>query len=72
LRRATKPRIEAIHIVGMSSPNVWAEFAGTFARTRSPRLEHERAKAELKGLISEDAKEAIGHGIRAKRSKSGT
>jgi hypothetical protein len=29
------------------------------------------AKAELKGLMPEDAKEAIGHGIRAKRSKSG-
>ena len=28
-------------------------------------------KAELKGLMPEDAKEAIGHGIRAKRSKSG-
>ena len=34
-------------------------------------LEHEQAKAELKGLMPEDAKEAIGHGIRAKRSKSG-
>jgi hypothetical protein len=28
-------------------------------------------KSELKGLIPEDAKEAIGHGIRAKRSKAG-
>ena len=26
---------------------------------------------ELKSLMPEDAKEAIGHGIRAKRSKSG-
>ena len=34
-------------------------------------LDHERAKAELKGLMPEDAKEAFGHGIRAKRSKSG-
>ena len=39
--------------------------------TRSAFLEHESAKAELKGLMPEDAKEAIGHGIRAKRSKSG-
>jgi hypothetical protein len=29
------------------------------------------AKAELKGLMPEDAKEVFGHGIRAKRSKSG-
>jgi hypothetical protein len=49
----------------------WAEFAGVFCRTRSAFLEHESAKAELKGLISADAKEATGHGIRAKRSKSG-
>ena len=27
--------------------------------------------AELKDLIPEDAKEAFGHGVRAKRSKSG-
>jgi hypothetical protein len=31
----------------------------------------ERAKSELKALMPEDAKEAIGHGIRAKRSKAG-
>jgi hypothetical protein len=42
-----------------------------FRRTREAHLEHENAKAELKGLMPEDAKEAIGHGIRAKRSRSG-
>ena len=66
-----KPRIEAVRIVDMSSSNAWAEFAGIFARTRGAHLEHEQAKAELKGLMPGDAKEAIGHGIRAKRSKSG-
>ena len=66
-----KPRIEAIRIVDMSASNTWAEFAGVFARTKPAHLEHEQAKAELKGLMPEDAKEAIGHGIRAKRSKSG-
>jgi predicted phage-related endonuclease len=65
-----KPRIEAIRIVDMSTSNAWAEFAGLFARTRSAHLDHEQAKAELKSLMPEDAKEAIGHGIRAKRSKS--
>ena len=55
----------------MSASNSWAEFAGVFRSTRSAFLEHERAKAELKGLMPEDAKEAFGHGIRAKRSKSG-
>jgi predicted phage-related endonuclease len=66
-----KPRIEAVRIVDMSASNAWAEFAGVFARTRPAYLEHEQAKTELKSLLPEDAKEAIGHGIRAKRSKSG-
>jgi len=51
--------------------NSWAEFASAFRRTREAYLEHENAKAELKGLMPEDAKEAIGHGICARRSKSG-
>src|SRR5271170_7509648 len=66
-----KPRLEAVRIVDMSTSNAWAEFAAVFARTRPAYLEHEQAKAELKSLMPEDAKEAIGHGIRAKRSKSG-
>ncbi len=67
----SRPRIEAVRIVDMSTSNAWAEFAGIFARTRDAHLEHEQAKAELKSLMPEDAKEAIGHGVRAKRSKSG-
>jgi predicted phage-related endonuclease len=66
-----RPRIEAVRIVDMSTSNSWAEFAGVFRSTRSAFLEHERAKGELKALMPEDAKEAIGHGVRAKRSKSG-
>jgi predicted phage-related endonuclease len=66
-----RPRIEAIRIVNMSSSNSWAEFAAVFRSTRGAFLDHERAKSELKALIPEDAKEAIGHGVRARRSKSG-
>src|ERR1700738_674923 len=66
-----RPRIEAIRIVDMNSSNSWAEFAALFRNTRAAFLDHERAKSELKGLIPEDAREAIGHGVRAKRSKSG-
>jgi hypothetical protein len=51
--------------------NSWAKFAGLFCNTRAAFLDHERAKAELKTLMPEDAKEAIGHGVRAKRSRSG-
>jgi len=66
-----RPRIEAVRSVDMSSSNAWAEFAGVFRQTRPAYLQHESAKTELKGLMPEDAKEATGHGIRAKRSKSG-
>jgi predicted phage-related endonuclease len=66
-----KPRIEAVRIVDMASSNAWAEFAAIFSRTRSAHLEHEQAKSELKSLVPDDAQQAIGHGIRAKRSKSG-
>ena len=66
-----RARIEAIRIVDMTASNSWAEFAGIFRRTRQAYVEHEQAKSELKALMPEDAKEAIGHGVRAKRSKSG-
>ena len=66
-----RPRIEAVRTVDMSASNSWAEFAGVFCRTRAAYLDHDTAKAELKKLMPEDAKEAIGHGVRAKRSKSG-
>jgi predicted phage-related endonuclease len=66
-----RPRIEAVRVVDMSSSNAWAEFAGVFRQTRPAFLQHENAEAELKGLMPEDAKEATGHGLKAKRSKSG-
>src|SRR4249920_3397054 len=66
-----RARIEAIRIVDMSASDSWAEFAGILRTTRGAYLEHDRAKTELKALLPEDAKEAIGHGVRARRSKSG-
>jgi hypothetical protein len=66
-----RPRLAAVRIVDMSAVNAWAEFAAVFLTTRAAFLDHEKSKAELKGLMPEDAKEAFGHGIRAKLSKSG-
>jgi predicted phage-related endonuclease len=66
-----KPRIEAVRVVDMNTSNSWSEFASLFCETRLAHADHERAKSELKALIPEDAKEAVGHGVRAKRSKSG-
>jgi hypothetical protein len=55
-----RPHIEAVRTVDMSSSNSWAEFAAV-APQYACRLSR----------VPEDAKEAIGHGVRAKRSKSG-
>ena len=66
-----RPCLDVVRIVDMTSSNSWAEFAGLFRQTRQAFLDHERAKGELKALMPEDAKEAIGHGVRGKRSKSG-
>ncbi len=66
-----RPRLEAVRSVDMTSSNSWAEFAETYRRTRAAYEEHEAAKSDLKKLVPEDAKEATGHGLRAKRSKSG-
>jgi predicted phage-related endonuclease len=66
-----RPRLEAVRIVDMSASNSWAEWTAIYRRTRGAHQEHEGAKGELKKLVPENAKEAIGHGLRAKRSKSG-
>ncbi|MGY3408432.1 putative phage-related endonuclease [Bradyrhizobium sp. GM5.1] len=66
-----RPKVDAVKAVDMSGSNAWAEFAGLFRQTRGAALEHERAKTELKALVPDDAKEASGYGVRAKRSRSG-
>ena len=66
-----KPRLQAVRCVDMSASNAWAEFAAIYRRIRPAYQEHEGAKADLKKLVPEDAREATGHGLRAKRSKSG-
>nr|WP_233288202.1 YqaJ viral recombinase family protein [Bradyrhizobium brasilense] len=68
---APRPRLAAVKVVDMTASNLWAECAASYLRTRVAHGDHERAKAELKKLVPEDAKEAFGCGIRAKRAKSG-
>src|ERR1700680_2886767 len=66
-----RPRLEAVRIVDLSASNSWGAVGAIYRSTRAAHQEHEGAKGELKKLVPEDAKEAIGHGLRAKRSKSG-
>jgi hypothetical protein len=55
----------------MTGSNAWADLATSFRRTCSAHKEHEETKADLKRLVPEDARDASGHGPRAKRSKAG-
>ena len=66
-----RAKVPIVRVVDMGASNAWAEYAVIFARTRAAHAEHETVKVELKALIPEDAKEAFGHGLRAKRSKAG-
>ena len=66
-----KAKRPVVRVVDMSASNAWSECAAIFARTRNAHTEHELAKSELKLLVPDDAREAFGHGVRAKRSKSG-
>jgi hypothetical protein len=66
-----RPCVEAVRIVDMAASNSWAEFAALYRNTRDAYIAHERARTDLKTLIPEDAKEAFGHGVRARRSRSG-
>src|SRR5215212_4671383 len=66
-----RAKLPMVRVVDMSSSNAWAEHAATFAQTRAAHAEHESARSELKALIPEDTREAFGHGLRAKRSRSG-
>ena len=65
-------RGDRVAIIGENEPQwFWAEFAAQFRETQDAFLKHETAKTELKALLPHDAREAVGHGVRAKRSKSG-
>jgi hypothetical protein len=66
-----RPRLEAVRTADMSGSNAWADLAATYRRTRLAHQEHEGVKTELKKLVPEDAREATGHGLKAKRSKTG-
>ncbi len=50
---------------------IWAELAVSFRRTHAAALKHDLARSKPKRLMPADEKEAIGHGLRAKRSRSG-
>lgn len=65
------PKSEVVRIVDMTGSNEWAVLAAQFRNTKRAHDDHVAAKDSLKALIPADAAEAIGQGLRAKRSKTG-
>ncbi|ACL57520.1 hypothetical protein [Methylobacterium nodulans] len=61
--QAPKAKLPAVTVVDPTASNAWAEYAAVFARTCAVHAKHESARAVLKALAPEDAKEAAGHGL---------
>src|SRR5262249_37761111 len=66
-----RARVQAVRIADMTSSNAWAGFSTGFRRPSEAYLVHENGRAGPKAVMPDDGKEAVGHGIRGKRSKSG-
>lgn len=58
--------------VDMTGNNEWADLAATFAANKDAAGKFDKAKEGIKALVPPDAVEAFGHGIAAKRSKTGS
>jgi len=59
-------------IVDMNGNNAWSSAAADFLANQSAAKLFDAAKSGLKDLVPVDAVEAFGHGITAKRSKTGS
>lgn len=57
--------------VDMSGNNSWSAAAADFLGSLDLAKQHDKAKSILKELVEDDVVEASGHGIIAKRSKTG-
>jgi hypothetical protein len=65
------PRPNATRELCFEGHNLWATFAGEWLETREPARRQASAVSALKDLVEADVARAFGHGIEAKRSKSG-
>lgn len=68
-RKAPKP--EFTRVIDMAGNNAWADAAVRWRETLVARQTHETAAKQIKDLVPDNAKEAFGHGIVAKRNKLG-
>jgi len=57
--------------VCLEGNNAWASAAVEWLENREAAKRHAAASTSIKGLVEEDVSRAFGHGVEAKRSKSG-
>ena len=65
------PRPVGVREVCLHGNNLWAAAADDWARNREAAKIHAGACSQVKALVEPDVSRAFGHGIEAKRSKSG-
>ncbi len=65
------PRAVGIRQVNLAGNNAWAAAAADWLETKQPAKLHASACTAIKGLVEDDVALAFGHGIEARRSKSG-
>ena len=65
------PRPIGTREVCLEGNNAWASAAHDWLKHREPAKTHASACASIKSLVEEDVARAFGHGIEARRNKSG-
>jgi hypothetical protein len=65
------PRPVGTREVCLEGNNAWAFAAGDWLKHREAAKAHASACASIKSLVEVDVSRAFGHGVEAKRSKSG-
>jgi len=58
-------------MVDMTGSNAWSVAAAAFLETFAEARRHDAAKSDLKALVPADAREAHGHGVRIRRTRTG-
>lgn len=65
------PRPVGVREICLQGSNLWAAAADDWARNKEAAKIHAAAGNQIKALVEPDVSRAFGHGIEAKRSKSG-
>ncbi len=65
------PKPIGVREICLEGNNLWASAAADWLENREAAKLHASASSTIKGLVEDDAARCFGHGIEAKRSKSG-